>query len=64
MTERNDFNMYSKFDDKVPLRKKGERAFRQRKEEFGSEENFQKDISRNKESFRDWVEKMTKELEK
>lgn len=29
--------------------------------EFGTETNFQRDLSKNIESFSDWVDKMTKE---
>ena len=52
MSDRDDFNMYSKFNDKKPLRKNNLRA---NKEEFGAEENFAKKSSKNKESFSDWV---------
>jgi len=61
MTERNDFDMYSNFNDKIPLRKKN---LRQSNEEYGSEDNFTKSNNKNKESFSDWVDKMTKKLEK
>ncbi|MFY3791317.1 hypothetical protein ACOQFO_06415 [Ureibacillus sp. MALMAid1270] len=61
MTERNDFDIYSNFNDKIPLRKKN---LRQSDEEYGSEDNFTKSNNKNKESFSDWVDKMTKKLEK
>lgn len=61
MTERNDFDMYSNFNDKIPLRKKN---LRPTNEEYSVEENFEKVNAKNKESFSDWVDKMTKEHEK
>lgn len=63
MTDRKDFDMYSSFNDKKTSRKKDYKKLRQNKEEFGSESNFQKDLSKNIESFSDWVDKMTKEHE-
>ncbi len=64
MTERNDFDMYSNYDDKIPIRKRNYKALRPNLEEFGVEETFNKVHSYNKESFSDWIDKMTKEHEK
>jgi len=61
MTDKNDFDMYSNFDNKIPLRKKKYTGVRSNNEEFGSERNFARENSKKKESFSDWIEKMTKE---
>ncbi len=63
MTDKNDFDMYSNYDDKIPMRKKDTKAVRPNKEEFGMEHNSEKNQSNQKEPFGDWVDRMTKELE-
>lgn len=63
MTDRKDFDMYSSFKDTNTLQKKDNKKRRPNIEEFGSETNFQRDLSKNIESFSDWVDKMTKEHE-
>nr|WP_106783273.1 hypothetical protein [Lysinibacillus timonensis] len=64
MTDKNDFDIYSNFNDKVPMRKKNEKALYSRNEEFGMEKNFEKAKAKNIESFEDWVNRMTEEQNK